>query len=152
MGSSVALSEVSWSTHLDVFSWCLSWVRRSKEALFTCLALLLSRVQLCTTSWTVACRVPLSMGLFSGKNSEVGCHFCTTCFILSSLCLARVSFLQALKDPWNSYKMHAFSECMFHEDKIQGASTNQACACITHTNSSFAIDSHVTKCSLSIAV
>ena len=32
-----------------------------------------SRVQLCTTPWTIASWAPLSMG-FSGKNTGVGCH------------------------------------------------------------------------------
>ena len=36
--------------------------------------LLLSRVQLFTTSWTAACQAPLSMD-FPGKNTGVGCYF-----------------------------------------------------------------------------
>ena len=34
----------------------------------------LSHVWLFVTPWTVASQAPLSMG-FSGKNTEVGCHF-----------------------------------------------------------------------------
>ena len=35
--------------------------------------LLLSRVRLFATLWTVACQTPLFMG-FPGKNTGVGCH------------------------------------------------------------------------------
>ena len=36
------------------------------------------------TPWTVACQAPLSMG-FSGKNTEVGCHFLSYSFSSSNV-------------------------------------------------------------------
>ena len=37
-------------------------------------AYMLSHVRHSATSWTIACRAPLSMGV-PGKNTGVGCHF-----------------------------------------------------------------------------
>ena len=85
--------------------------QKVKGGFFTLLALLLSRVQLCKTSWTVACQVPLSMGLFSDKNTGDGCHFHTTCFFPWSLCLARVSFLQTLSIQFSSVAQSCLTLC-----------------------------------------
>ena len=56
------------------------------------------------------------------------------CSFTWSLHLASLSFCKALQDPSKSYITLAFSERVFYEDKIQGASTYQARACVTRTN------------------